>query len=176
MILKNVMEQYFNKLIAKWGEFNGTLPLVPWNEEVDPHIYVGSQDEEGYIAWKPLEKDKNTNFQQFEQEMNIILHADLKAYFNSFWFLEMIGWVSEYNVNLYPVTPGVEPEAFFQRVKDYILEKEKSVYIPVGFESNGMLIVMNNQSGGIFIENYEDESYEYLSSNLKELISQLDFN
>jgi hypothetical protein len=169
------MEQYFNKLTAKWEEFNGTLPLIPWNEEVDAHIYVGSQDKEGYIAWKPLEKDENTNFQQFEQEMNMILHDDVNAYFNSLWFLEMIGWVSEYNINLYPVTPGVEPEAFFQRVKNYILENENSMYIPVGFESNGMLVVMNNQSGEIFVENGEDKSYKYLSSSLKELISQLYF-
>ncbi|MDR7241924.1 SecY-interacting protein Syd [Priestia megaterium] len=173
--MKNVMEQYFKKLTGKWEEFNGTLPLIPWNEEVDAHIYVGSQDEEGYIVWKPLEKYENTNFQHFEQRMNMILHDDLKAYFNSFWFLEMIGWVSEYNINLYPVIPGVEPKAFRQRVKNYIFENENSTYIPVGFESNGMLVVMNNQSGEIFVENDEDKSYKYLSSSLKELISQLDF-
>ncbi|WP_140456850.1 MULTISPECIES: SecY-interacting protein Syd [Priestia] len=173
--MKHVMKQYFKKLTGKWEEFNGTLPLISWNEEADANIYVGSQDEEGYIAWKHLEKCENTNFQQFEQEINVILHNDVKAYFNSFWFLEMIEWVSQYNINLYPVIPGVEPEAFCQRVKEYILEKENSTYIPLGFESNGMLVVMNNESGEIFVENGEEKSYKYLSSSLKELISQLDF-
>ncbi|MCM3152511.1 hypothetical protein [Priestia megaterium] len=52
--MKHVMKQYFKKLTGKWEEFNGTLPLISWNEEADRRIYVGSQDEEAYIAWKPL--------------------------------------------------------------------------------------------------------------------------
>ncbi|WP_256720696.1 hypothetical protein [Priestia megaterium] len=48
--MKHVMKQYFKKLTGKWEEFNGTLPLISWNEGADAHIYVGSQDEEGYIA------------------------------------------------------------------------------------------------------------------------------
>ncbi|MFT7827047.1 hypothetical protein [Priestia megaterium] len=55
------------------------------------------------------------------------------------------------------------------------MKKENSTYIPLGFESNGMLVVINNESGEIFVENGEEKSYKYLSSSLKELISQLDF-
>ncbi|MGG0762574.1 hypothetical protein [Bacillus paramycoides] len=43
------------------------------------------------------------------------------------------------------------------------------------FESSGMLILRNNRTGEIVIEDFEMEEYRHLSASLKELLSRLSF-
>ncbi|PEB47548.1 hypothetical protein CON65_11280 [Bacillus pseudomycoides] len=118
----------------------------------------------------------NFYFKATEKERNVILHSDIREYFNSYWFLEMIGWIGNYNISLFPVTPGIEPHLFTNCVRDYLsLKKREEIYIPIGFESSGMLILMNNRTGEIVIEDFETEECRYLSTNLKELISEISF-
>ncbi|MGM7722853.1 hypothetical protein [Metabacillus sp. Hm71] len=39
-----------------WKKEYGTYPKVPWDEDVDPILYLSSSDEEEYVYWKPIEK------------------------------------------------------------------------------------------------------------------------
>lgn len=170
------MKRYFESYLLKWSEWNGTFPQIPFNAEIDQYLYVGEKDEEGYIFWKPREKDEYDDFQKFEKKLNVTLHSDIKEYFNSYWFLEMIGWIGNCNISLFPVTPGIEPYLFTERVQDYLsLKQREEIYIPIGFESSGMLILMNNRTGEIVVEDFETEECRYLSTSLKELISKLSF-
>ncbi|MDM5186242.1 SecY-interacting protein Syd [Bacillus sp. DX4.1] len=173
--MKKIMQEYFERFVLKWNEFNGTFPQIPINEDLDTLMYIGQKDEEGYISWKPVEKNEYHDFKEFEEKLNVILHPDIKEYFNSFWFLEMIGWIEDYNINLFPVAPGVEPYLFMERVQEYLLKERETIYIPIGFESNGMLLVINNNTGEIFIEDFETEKLQFLGISLKSLISQLSF-
>ncbi|WP_374148823.1 SecY-interacting protein Syd [Priestia megaterium] len=68
------MEIYFSKLLKKWKDFNGTLPMTQWIE--------GLKDEEDYISWKPLKKEVKSNFEDIEKELNVHLHPDIKALYN----------------------------------------------------------------------------------------------
>ncbi len=85
------MQRYFESYLLKWSDWNGTHPQVPFNVEIDKRLYIGEKDEDGYIFWKPKEKDEYDNFQELEKELNANLYSDIKEYYNSYWFLEMIG-------------------------------------------------------------------------------------
>ncbi|MED1790092.1 SecY-interacting protein Syd [Brevibacillus laterosporus] len=174
--MKEIMSQYFDRFGKKWKEYNNTLPQIAWDEEVDPFIYLGEKDEYGYISWLPIEKETITNFKDFESNAGVVLHHSLKQYFNSFWFLELAGWIATYNINLHPVVPGIEPEKFLTGLIDYTETKGGIInYIPIGFEANGMLIVVDNNTGSVYIEDFETEEYEKISTSVEDLISQLRF-
>lgn len=88
------------------------------------------------------------DFNEIESEYKVQLHSSVKRYFNSYWFLELTGWFSSYHINLHPVVPGIKPGHFISLLKDYIESKNDIFkYIPIGFESNGMLIVLDNSTG-----------------------------
>ncbi|BCB38281.1 SecY-interacting protein Syd [Bacillus cereus] len=174
--MKEVMKDYFEKFIDKWMEYNNSLPQIAWNEDIDEFIYSGEEDEYGYISWKPIEKGVEFSFDEIESQYNVQLHDSVKQYFNSYWFLELTGWVSSYNINLHPVIPGIEPDYFISLVKDYAESKEDIIkFIPIGFESNGMLIVLDNNTGEILVEDFELNEYKRITNSLESLISQLKF-
>lgn len=174
--MKEVLKSYFENLLNKWKEYNNSLPQISWNEEVDEFMYESKEDEYGYAFWKPKEKTEIFNFDEFESQYNVQLHSSIKQYFNSYWFLELTGYFSSYHINLHPVIPGIEPDYFISILKDYIETHHDILkYIPVGFESNGMLIVLDNNTGEIFIEDFELNEYKPLSKSLEQLILQLGF-
>ncbi|WP_435051761.1 SecY-interacting protein Syd [Bacillus pseudomycoides] len=132
--------------------------------------------EYGYISWKPIEKGVEFDFDEIESQYNVQLHDSVKQYFNSYWFLELTGWISSYNINLHPVIPGVEPDYFISFVKDYAESKgDICKYIPIGYEANGMLIVLDNNTGEIFVEDFELNEYKQITNSLENLILQLKF-
>lgn len=56
MSIKNTMQQYFRLRIKLAHEGLDFLLKTPVIEEVNPILYDGEIDEEGYILWKPVEK------------------------------------------------------------------------------------------------------------------------
>ncbi|KGR83949.1 SecY-interacting protein Syd [Lysinibacillus odysseyi] len=174
--MKQAFNIYFGKLLDKWREYNNSLPQISFNEEVDEFMYESKEDEYGYVFWKPKEKRELFNFDEVESQCNVQLHNSIKQYFNSCWFLELTGYFSSYHINLHPVIPGVEPDYFISILKDYVESQHDILkYIPIGFESNGMLIVLDNNTGEIFIEDFELNEYKPLSKSLDQLIQGLGF-
>ena len=168
------MEIYFSKLLKKWKDFNGTLPMTQWIEGVKDFIFEGEKDEEGYIAWKPLKKDIKSNFEDIEKELNVQLHPDSKAYYNCYWFLELAGNYNGYDLVLNPVIPGIALKDFKHETGLYKEAHNDQLFnIPIGIEANGLLLVVDNESGEVKLEDYERNSFEIISENLSKLIENL---
>lgn len=148
--------------------------MTEWTKETEKFIFEGEKDEEGYIAWKPLKKDVNSNFEDVEQELNVQLHPDIKAYFNCYWFLDLAGNYNGYDLVLNPVVPGIELKDFKRETELYkAVHNDQLVNTPIGIESNGLLLVVDNESGEVKLEDYERNSFEIISGNLSELIENL---
>jgi hypothetical protein len=147
------MEIYFSKLLKKWKDFNGTLPMTQWIEGVKDFIFEGEKDEEDYISWKPLKKEVKSNFEDIEKELNVHLHPDIKALYNCYWFLELAGNYNGHDLVLNLVIPGVELEKFKHET---VLYKEA-----------------HNESGEVKLEDYERNSFEIISGNLSKLMGKL---
>ncbi|KOY15746.1 SecY-interacting protein Syd [Paenibacillus xylanivorans] len=175
MIIRS-MENYFDRYITTWKEFNGTLPQTSWLGEEGQRLYVGEKDKEGYISWLPTKKDDITSFHSIEQKFNIRFNESVEQYYNSYYFFQIAGWIKEYNINLNPVIPESEPETFLQRLSNYIEEHNgENNYIPMGIESNGLVVVLNNISGEVCLEDFEAGRFESLGLRLDELILNLSF-
>lgn len=78
-----------------WKGFNDSEPRIPYDESIAPILYIGEADEDEYIYWLPKNKDVITDFSVIEKEYNIVLNQDIKDYFNSYWFLDLKGFLEE---------------------------------------------------------------------------------
>ncbi|MBD5797504.1 hypothetical protein BHU24_26420 [Bacillus pseudomycoides] len=175
MEMKESLEQYFHHLLYFWKEKYGTHPKAPWDEEMEPILYLGHPDEEEYVYWKPVEKVRLDDFSEIEKVLDFKIHFSIKEYFNSYWFLNLQGFYGSRFVNLEPVEPGKSLLEFFQVMKQYEENRGRQLrYIQMGFISpEDMAITVDNETGQVFIENFETEENELLSHSLVELISNL---
>ncbi|MBC6972209.1 SecY-interacting protein Syd [Bacillus sp. Xin] len=168
------MQQYFKLRIKLAHEGLDFLLKTPVLEEVNPILYDGETDEEGYILWKPVEKNIVHDFIHLEQEMDVQFHQTVIMYINSYWFAELNGFYRNYYIELEVVLPNIELNSFTERLKGYKANHQDRLnHIPIGIEGNGMLVVIDNENGKVKLEDFERGSFETISENIQELISNL---
>lgn len=175
MSVKAAMTDYFEKLLDYWNENDNTFPKAPWDEEINPMLYVSEPDEEEYVFWKPVEKKAVENFSMIEAEIEMPLHHSIKEYFNSYLFLSLEGLYHSKYICLEPVEPGKDVRSYFKHLAHYDESQGKEFrYIQIGFISpDEMAINIDNKTGKVYIEDYETNELTLLEHSLEELIRKI---
>ncbi len=172
--IKEAMQEYFQlrKEVAKEGlDF---LFKTPISSEDNLIIYEGKVDEDEYITWKPVEMTVSQDFTSLEDEFDIKLHKTIVDYFNSYWFADLDGFYQENYIKLEPVIPNNEISSFKESLKGYKKNHGDSLEkIPIGIEGNGLLLVIENNSGIVQLEDFERGIFENIAENIEELIRNL---
>jgi len=172
--MKQELDDYFKRKYARWRRHRNSLPLISWDEDVPSFMYIGEVNDEGYVQWRVAHKAENDDFSEVRKKYNVDLHPDIVEYFNSYWFLELTGEYEDYNIILEPVVPGIGLRDFYHKLEEYYSSHDNQLNdIPIGFEADGLLVLVNNQTGEVLIEDHERGTYEQIADSLKELISQM---
>ncbi|MDE7321835.1 MAG: SecY-interacting protein Syd [Lachnospiraceae bacterium] len=175
-IMNEVLKKYFEDYCDMWMKYKGTYPQVPYDSDIDSRLYIGTMDEEEYISWKPKVKDVITDFSKIEKEYNFKLNEEIKKYFNSFWFLELKGFIGEYCVVLEPVIPEMETDGFEAQLKGYFSSYRTLEYIPIGIETNtNSVIVIENKSGKVYFHDLDCDKKEIIADSFIEFVSRISF-
>jgi hypothetical protein len=175
MKIKKALAHFFNDLLDYWNKEYGTYPKAAWDEEIDPLLYLSNPDEEEYVYWKPIEKKDLENFSEIERILDLKIHDSIKEYFNSYWFLNLQGFYDSRLISLEPVEPCKQVLEFFKAMKHYEESKgRKHRYLHIGFISpEDMAVIVDNETGKVFIEDFETEKYELLEDSLVDLINNM---
>lgn len=114
------------------------------------------------------------DFSHIEELYNIKMIDDVKEYFNSYWMMEINGKYNGYNIELEPIVPNKNLVYFENSLKEYFITHNNVLsYIPIGFEVEGFLVVINNESGEVFIEDHERNIYSKIAGSIREVINNL---
>ncbi|MEK4425948.1 SecY-interacting protein Syd [Solibacillus sp. FSL K6-1523] len=168
------MKIYFQmrKKIANEGlDFLFKTPISSDDSQI---IYEDESDEDEYITWKPVEITVSQDFTSLEDEFDIKLHKTVVEYFTSYWFADLDGFYQEHYITLEPVLPNSEMSSFRESLKGYKENHgDRLKNIPIGVEGNGLLVVLENYSGIIQLEDFESGTLEPIAKNIQELIGNL---
>lgn len=175
MSIKLAMKQYFSlrKEIAKEGQ--DFLFRTPYDENVGSHIYVGEVDENEYIPWKPIEKEEFYDFASLEEDLGIKIHPSVLEYFNSYWFVDLDGFFKDHYIKLESVLPMIGIESYSNMLMGYKNNHNNLENIPLGIEGNGLIVVVNNVTGSVKLEDFGN-SFEVISGGIEQLIRDLRFS
>lgn len=51
------ISSYYKKLADLWNQRRNSQPTVPYNDRIPKKMYIGSENENGYISWKVMDND-----------------------------------------------------------------------------------------------------------------------
>lgn len=71
------------------------------------------------------------------------------------------------------VLPNIELDTFERNLKGYKINHDKLDKVPIGIEGNGLVVVINNISGKIELEDFERGCFKEIANSLEDLISSL---
>lgn len=168
--MKEELYRYLEKYVQYWKCERDSLPMVPFDEDCDTKMYVGEIDEDEYIQWNYRKKDTIIEFSAIEKKYDIKLHRDLKEYYNSYYFLQLEGFIDGRRICLEPI----DEERDIGAELEYIFENEGTDIIEIGIEGRQDLsLYFEINSGNIMAYDFENNYKEKLATSLKELFAKL---
>lgn len=170
--MKKAMITYFKLRKEYFDRGLEFLFKTPYNEKVDFVIYQGEIEEEE-ISWKPVEKYIKNDLTMLEKRFGIKFHDSIHHYFNSYWFADLDGFIGDHYISLEAVLPNIELDSFVGKLEGYEMNHYKLDKIPIGVEGNGLIVVVDNVSGKVELEDFERGLFIEISNSLDELISSL---
>ncbi|MGG0334914.1 SecY-interacting protein Syd [Priestia megaterium] len=111
--------------------------------------------------------------------MKIRLHETIKEYFNSYFnsylFLSLEGFYHSNYIYLEPVEPDKDLLTYFKNLKSYEESRGNEFrYIQIGFISpDERAINVDNETGKVYIEDYETNELNLAAHSLQELIEEI---
>lgn len=169
-MIKEELHRYLEKYVEFWKNERGSLPMVPYDEDCETKMYLGERDEDEYIQWNYKRKDKIIEFLPIEKKYDIKLHSDLKEYYNSYYFLQLEGFVDGRRIWLDPI----DEERDILAELEYIFENEGKHIIEIGVEGKSDLpLYFEINSGNVMIYDFENNDKKILADSLKELFAKL---
>jgi SecY interacting protein Syd len=179
--VKEAMSLYFARLSASQPILR-TCDI----EGAKPILFVGDEDEEGYVRWVPMEKAEMADFSDIERRLGTTLHPSLVGYYNAYWFMEMGGRLGPHGITLDPVVPGRELSDFEEklfggqyghyRTTGYLAEHGGVLsHVPIGLHHpSDLMLVVENTMGAVAIEDHERGTFEPIAVDLADLIARLE--
>lgn len=173
--MRAAMAQYFSRLMA-WYRSSGEQGPRAEPFEGDEPLLRSEIGEDGLAVWAPVLREGSglgPEIAEFERRHSISLHPSLRSYLEAAWFLEISGQCRGYGVSLRAVRPGREMEALEPFDQYRQAHNGSARYVPIGIENDGHLVVVDNESGAVMLEDVERGSFTVLSSGISEMVASL---
>lgn len=158
-----------------WQSHGMGFPRVPWDEDVDPAIWVGEPDHEQWCAWRPLPKEGGPTLATVLGGLEV--HPSLHDYFNKWWFLSLEGSIGDFVITFEPNRPGLDPEEWVEQARGYAAAHGGRLdHVPIGLDNESSLqVVVDNRTGELSIEDWERNTHETIAQSLDDAFSRIVF-
>lgn len=168
--MKEKLKDYLEKYFCFWNEEFGTLPKVPFDEDLKTSMYRGAVDEDEYIEWMYEINTHPFDFEKIENKFNFKINKDLKEFFNSYYFLELQGFIDNELINI----DSISEERDILRELEFILENESGDMIQIGITSpEDLPIYFENKSGEVYVVDIENNKAKLLCNSLGEMFNRM---
>lgn len=176
--IKSCIKKYFIKLNGVHSVQRKSLK-VPYNPAIASEMYVGSEDEHGYISWQLLERKELIKKKSLSEEVGINIHESLIEFFNAYYFFEISGVYKSYDIDFDYIVPNTILKNFVSRRYMSLESGEGEIQlIQVGIlteDSNDNLILcLVNNTGQIACYDYDKGVIEIIANSLVELICNME--
>ncbi|MDE6052480.1 MAG: SecY-interacting protein Syd, partial [Lachnospiraceae bacterium] len=154
-MLKEVLKKNIDAFFKVYEEDFKSLPKLPYDEEEPSNLYVGEVDEEEWIQWQYVPVDRMIDFSKLENEYGIHLPQELKEYYNSYYFLELCGFLDDRCIQLDKIDATVDVLDDFRCELD-----DNGNMITIGTDDYNCSICVKIDSGHVISYDweYEEES------------------
>lgn len=176
-MISKIIEEFYQKLCEVWELNNSSLPKVPYNKNNNSDFYIGDRDKDGYVQWKIIKVTKPVAKNSLFEELGIKLHDDIYDLLNSWYFLDICGFIGEDEITLHNITPETIPSVFLRRrYESLAINNERVRYVQIGdynTSEESLFLCIDNDTGEIVCYDSESMSVHIVSESMEELIQKL---
>ena len=164
--LKNYLVQFF----FMWKTERNSLPMISYDEDKETVLYVGEENDEGDIQWEYRPAEKTVDFSEIEKKFSIIIPQEVKEYYNSYWFLQLEGFLGKDAIFFDPIDDTSDVIS----VLEYTFANESREIIFIGTYCKwDVPICVKISTGEVVIWDAENGKEYALAKSLEDLFSKM---
>lgn len=180
--MKAVFDVFFNKMNESWKRVWNTYPKVTFNEEyVKSGLYISEKSKDGYVEWQPKLQIENLEFENIEKELGFNIHADIKKYVSTYWFLPLDGSLENVEqLQLKEILPNYDIEKMLKERfrKDLFHYLNDSEYFLIGEfccieGDDSYSLQVNNNTGEVVAVQPFDKKEIRIATSIEELLLKM---
>ncbi|MDE5792224.1 MAG: SecY-interacting protein Syd [Oscillospiraceae bacterium] len=183
MSMKKAFDTFFEEMTQNCIN-NKRIPFkAPYIESNYPTglFLLHTLDDEVYAQWKPKLQDKIVSFDNIEKELGFSIHAQIKAFLSTYWFLALEGILQnsrgKVHLRLDGITPYVVLDTLirsnFDNEETHFLHDHKYFLIGTYCMINGndsYLVQVNNDTGEVTAVDVMEKISVKLADSIEELL------
>ena len=179
MNIEDAFKIYFKKQYDYWQSSYGSSPRIPFNKSIDKHMIIPDSLNNGYIQWQPLRQEVSIDLSDLEQRFNFSIHAKIRQYFTSYWFLSLDGAIGNITLDFCSIPYGIDIPKLIEECYTIGAKNSPSgsTYFAFGYASvdgdDSYLIFVDNKTADVLCVQLEDDIVIELCS-LEKVISEMD--
>lgn len=180
--LKIAITKCFERQASFWKSQFSSNPRFPYVATDDIFFIKNTIDEEGYAEWKTLSQTMNIETEVIEKILGVKLHSQLKDYYSSYGFMQLIGKLSdEIIIDFIKIPFGVSSNYIAEKhintnvMKKYGIDYEKYDLFEIGYATvegnDGYLTCVDNNTGNVLLIHLVDQIVCELNLTLSDLFN-----
>lgn len=177
--IKKAMESFFTKQRLMSQKRLGTNPSIPYTESLNKNLLISKPDNDGEVEWEPSLQPTFTNWNEIEDIIGFNLCDELKAYYSSYFFLDLSGKFGSAFLYFQPISSEKSlKRTIVQQYKDgqYVFPDSQVFLIGNGVINNddGYFIFYDNSSSKTFCHETDSNQQVLLAYSLAKVINSME--
>lgn len=172
MTVKEELEILLEKLIKGYEATSGGFPLNPKRKDINPIIYIGEPDANGWSRWKPIKQTPNDEFLSLLESLNIEANQDVTEYFTSYYFLAFSIKYKSYVIGLSDIAPEAKIKRLKMKFENFRDNRDGKIkYVPIGVEGGiGYSVVVEVKTGLVKFFDSENGRTRKIATSLQDFL------
>lgn len=168
-MLKEKIKKYLDEYFKRWREDHNSLPQIGYDDSKMSSLYVGEVLNEEYIQWQYVPVNRIIDFSELEKKYHICISEEIKEYYNSYFFLDLDGFVEDEYIWFDPIE---ETTDVLSELEWSYTNEEAHGIIFIGSGANDPMGVKIS-NGNVIFWNEECERETFVANSLTELFSNI---
>ncbi|MBS36878.1 MAG: SecY-interacting protein [Thiotrichales bacterium] len=174
---RDALAAFLDRFVEAHEHDHGGLPQREHDPEWISPCEVGAPDDQGMVAWQPMDRPRRGDFRDVEKALGMSFHADIKAFYGSFWSGHLEARAEEGGLTLIQVWNEGDFERLCENVIGHVIAKRRTggpmtVFIAVTDEDELMLCI-DNDSGQVVLENPGQRPVQTVETSLSMFLDRL---
>ncbi len=172
----HALEDFVKRALVVRGADHFTAPFDPkWRSPCE----LPETGEEQTIRWRPTPQVQPVDFRGLENALECTIHADIKAFYGSFWSGNFEAKSVEGHVSLIQLWNSEDFDRLIANLIGHAIAKQKArqpftVFFATTDPDSELFLGIENESGRIFLEEPGRPPVKQVEENLARFLQRLD--
>ncbi len=151
--LVNFIQRFTEAAASKGGDFAHQKYDPDWPSP----CLIGTPNPAGYICWEPVRQDEKINFRGLENALDLHIHADIKAFYGTYWSAGLQATSDEGHVSLIQLWNRQDFHRLVENLIGHALAKRRlkhpfTVFVATTEADSELFLSVDNTTGAVLLE------------------------